>query len=109
MRLRHFDWEDISGVWEKVNEELTELKKATESADRQGEEEEIGDLIFSLVNLSRYLDINPEDALRRSIRKFDYRFKGIEKEANKSGRNLKEMSLKEMDEIWDGLKHKRIL
>lgn len=104
-----FDWEDISGVWEKVNEELTELKKATESADHQGEEEEIGDLIFSLVNLSRYLDINPEDALRRSIRKFDYRFKGIEKEANKSGRNLKEMSLKEMDEIWDGLKHKRIL
>jgi len=104
-----FDWEDISGVWEKVNEEMTELKEATESADHESEEEEIGDLIFSIVNLSRFLDINPEDALRRSIRKFDYRFRGIEKEAIRSGRNMKEMSLKEMDEIWDGLKHKRIL
>jgi len=104
-----FDWENIAGVWDKVSEELTELKEATESEDHDGEEEEIGDLIFSLVNLSRYLNINPEDALRRSIRKFDYRFRGIEKEATRSGRDLKEMSLKEMDEIWDGLKHKRIL
>jgi len=104
-----FDWEDISGVWKKVYEEMTELKEATGAADRKDAEEEIGDLIFSIVNLSRYLDINPEDALRRSIRKFEYRFKGIEKEAKNSGRDMKEMSLKEMDEIWDGLKHKRDL
>ena len=104
-----FDWDDISGVWEKVNEEIKEFKEAAGAANLDATEEEFGDLIFSLVNLSRYLNINPEDALRRSIRKFEFRFKGIEEEARKSGRNLKEMSLKEMDEIWDGLKRKRIL
>ena len=102
-----FDWDDISGVWEKVNEEMTELKEAADAENHEDAEEEIGDLMFSIVNLSRYLDINPEDALRRSIRKFDYRFKEIEDEARKSGRNLKEMSLKEMDDIWNGLKDKR--
>lgn len=92
-----FDWPGIDAVWEKVEEELHEFK------DAKGEEKEaeFGDLIFSLVNYARWLKINPDDALERTNRKFKYRFEVIEKHAKEQGRNMKDMTLEEMDAIWD--------
>jgi len=99
-----FDWKDISGVWDKINEEIEELREAIKSDAETDIEEEIGDLLFSIVNLSRFIGVNPEDALRRSGRKFEERFKGIEKSAKTEGREINELSLDEMDRIWESNK-----
>lgn len=92
-----FDWPGIDAVWEKVEEELHEFK----DAEGDEKEAEFGDLIFSLVNYARWLKINPDDALERTNRKFKYRFEVIEKHAKEQGRNMKDMTLEEMDAIWD--------
>lgn len=92
-----FDWPGIDSVWEKVEEELHEFK----DAEGDEKEAEFGDLIFSLVNYARWLKINPDDALERTNRKFKYRFEVIEKHAKEQGRNMKDMTLEEMDAIWD--------
>jgi XTP/dITP diphosphohydrolase len=92
-----FDWPGIDSVWEKVEEELHEFK----DAEGDEKEAEFGDLIFSLVNYARWLKINPDDALERTNRKFKYRFEVIEKHATEQGRNMKDMTLEEMDAIWD--------
>ncbi len=102
-----FDWPDIKPVWQKVNEEMEELKEAISEKNRSNIEEEFGDLLFSLVNLSRFLTVNPEDALRRTIDKFKYRFEKIEKELKKRGKSPEESSLEEMDLIWDRIKKER--
>ena len=99
-----FDWKDISGVWDKITEEIDELREAIENDTEISIEEEIGDLLFSIVNLSRFIGVNPEDALRRSSRKFEERFKGIEKSAKTEGREINELSLGEMDKIWESNK-----
>ena len=101
-----FDWEKIESVWEKVYEELQEIKLAQQGDNKDLLEEEIGDAIFTLVNLARFLGIPAEDALRKTNNKFINRFKMIEKELKKRGKTLEESSLDEMDEIWNKVKRK---
>lgn len=96
-----FDWNNVEPVWEKVQEEFRELHKAREDADRDALEEELGDLLFSLVNLGRFLGLSAEEALRRTIGKFEYRFRHIEQELQAQGKTPEEASLEEMDEIWN--------
>jgi len=101
-----FDWEHKDQVFEKVEEEMDELRTAFQKGDVKEVEHELGDLLFTLVNLSRFLKINPEDALQKTIRKFMDRFQQIEKEVEKQGRDWKDVSLKEMDELWDRAKER---
>jgi len=99
-----FDWNDKLSVMEKVDEEIGELKQAIMKENINNIEEEFGDLLFSLVNLSRFLKVNPEDALRLSIDKFSLRFRKMEKMIKKQKKNIDKMTLSEMDEIWDKVK-----
>ena len=94
-----FDWENKEDVWKKVEEELLEIKDAGDNLEEL--EKEFGDLLFSLVNYSRFLGINPENALRKTNEKFVKRFKYVEEEIKKSGRKLSESDLKEMDKFWN--------
>jgi XTP/dITP diphosphohydrolase len=98
-----FDWDNAEQVWDKVNEELAELK---EEVDQKSEriESEFGDVLFSMINYARFLDINPDDALERANKKFIRRFQFLEKESAREGRKLEEMTLSEMDEYWDRAK-----
>lgn len=106
-----FDWEEKHQVWEKVEEELAEFR---ENFDATGEQpvdveeatKEFGDLMFSLINYSRFIGVNPEDALERTNRKFIFRFQYLENEAKSSGKILSEMSLEEMDAYWEAAKSK---
>ena len=82
-----FDWDDIADVWAKVEEELNELKEASQSGNPDEIEAEFGDALFALVNLSRFLKLNPEDALRRTIRKFRTRFQKVEQELKSRGKS----------------------
>jgi XTP/dITP diphosphohydrolase len=95
-----FDWPNKNQVWDKVEEELNEFKDAEGSQ----KEEEFGDLIFSLINYARWLKINPDDALEATNRKFKYRFESIEKYALNNNIKMEDMTLSEMDEIWDQAK-----
>lgn len=96
-----FEWKDPKLVWDKVNEELNELKYEVENgADPEKMEDEFGDLLFALVNYSRYIGINPEDALERTNKKFIRRFQFIETESAKDGKSLVDMTLEEMDDYW---------
>lgn len=97
-----FDWPSKDDVWEKVDEELQEFKDA-EGVEK---EEEFGDLLFSLVNYARWLKINPDDALEKTNKKFKYRFETIEQYAKDNGKRMEEMTLAEMDKIWDLAKGK---
>ncbi len=96
-----FDWPDAAGALAKVREETGELEAALSEADASGTEEELGDLLFSLANLSRKLGFNPELALRKANAKFVRRFRALEEEARSSGRELDKMSLAGMDAVWD--------
>ena len=99
-----FDWEKREQVWEKVEEELNELKVEIEEDHKDNIEKEFGDLLFSVVNAARLYDIDPESALERTNRKFISRFNYLESKTIKEGRDLKKMSLSEMDEIWEEAK-----
>lgn len=99
-----FDWPDQKPVWDKVHEELGELDEALQQKNKTRIEEELGDLLFSLVNLSRFLNINPEDALRKTINKFSTRFQKVETYFEENGENINEKSLEEMDAVWDKIK-----
>lgn len=101
-----FDWQDPSGVVDKVREEAGELLVAMEHGDSEEITSEIGDLLFSIVNLARCAGVDPETALRRTSRTFRRRFSLIEQEARDRGIPLEEMSLEEMDEIWERAKGK---
>lgn len=101
-----FDWDNIDDVFEKIDEEIMELKEAYKSGNKADIEEELGDSLFSLVNLSRFLKIHPEMALTLTINKFIDRFKYVEKGAIESGKKLKDMTLGEMDELWNKSKNK---
>ena len=101
-----FDWEQVEPVWEKVNEELAELTRAHQAADMAAMEEELGDVIFSLVNLGRFLGISSEEALHRTIAKFEYRFRKIEEELKRLGKTPSEATLEEMDAIWNRYREK---
>ena len=95
-----FDWEDASGAFGKLEEEMGELREAYESGDSASVLEEFGDLLFSMVNVSRFLDINPEEALNGCTEKFIRRFEYMEKSAVSEGRSLDDMTLEEMDKLW---------
>ena len=101
-----FDWEKITDVVEKINEELNELRAAIKDRDKMHSEEEIGDVLFSLVNLSRFLDISAEDALRNTNLKFIKRFQYIEKAFDHDYDKLKQADLKTLDEKWEEAKKK---
>jgi ATP diphosphatase len=95
-----FDWPDVVGIREKVNEELTELDAAVASADADGVAEELGDTLFTLVNLGRKLDVDAEEALRAANRKFDERFRHMESLALARGQPLEALSAAEWDALW---------
>jgi MazG family protein len=99
-----FEWENKEQVWEKVKEEEAELKEAITENDRRKIEEEFGDLVFSLVNFARFLNIDAENALELTNKKFIKRFTQMEEEAMASGKSLNDMSLQEMDSIWNQIK-----
>lgn len=99
-----FDWEEPSQVWDKLKEEFKELQVEIEKGDQDGIEDEFGDLFFSLINTARLYGVNPENALERTNQKFIHRFNYLEKQTIQKGRSLKEMTLTEMDEIWEEAK-----
>lgn len=101
-----FDWKEAGGVLEKIEEELEEFREALRSGEGRRMEEELGDLLFSIVNLSRFVNINPEEALRRTTDRFIRRFRYIETGARAMGRELDELSLEEMDRLWEEAKEK---
>ncbi len=101
-----FDWPQIEPVWHKLDEEVKELKHEITESNRDFIEEELGDVLFTVVNLSRFVHINPEDALRRTIEKFDRRFRKIEEILQQQGKVMHTVPLEEMDSIWDSIKSK---
>ncbi len=100
-----FDWENKEQVWDKVNEELAEFKNEISSGNNHKKiEAEFGDLLFSLINYARFIDVNPENALERTNKKFIQRFQYLETEAAKDGKELGSMTLEEMDKYWNEAK-----
>jgi uncharacterized protein YabN with tetrapyrrole methylase and pyrophosphatase domain len=99
-----FDWGHPGDVLQKVKEEITELEKAIEIKNKDEIFDEIGDLLFSLANLSRHFDVNPEIALREANQKFMRRFRFMEKKINREGGELEAASLDEMERIWEEAK-----
>jgi XTP/dITP diphosphohydrolase len=99
-----FDWEERSQIWDKVNEELNELKVEIENQDQEKIEAEFGDFLFSIINAARLYNIDPETALERTNRKFMKRFNFLENQTLKKGISLKNMSLDEMNVIWEKAK-----
>jgi MazG family protein len=106
-RVAHygFDWTTIEPVFDKVLEELTEIKEAYQSGDPAHIQEEVGDLLFVATNLARHLQVNPESALKQSNQKFSRRFQYIEQQVKNSGRGLRDCKLAELDRYWDEAKH----
>ena len=105
-----FDWEKPEQVWDKVLEELDELKYEVESGGSKDKmEHEMGDLIFALVNYARFIGVNPEDALERTNKKFIRRFQHLESKAKEMGKSLKDMTLAEMDVFWEEAKREENL
>ena len=99
-----FDWEERSQVWSKVKEEISEFEAEVENMDKDKAEAEFGDVMFSLINAARLYKINPDNALERTNQKFIRRFNYLEEHTLKQGRQLTDMSLAEMDEIWEEAK-----
>jgi tetrapyrrole methylase family protein/MazG family protein len=99
-----FDWEDAGGVFEKIREETEELKKVFGNPDQTKIEEELGDLLFAAINLSRFLKVDPEIALKKANAKFARRFRAMERLARKSGREFKDVPREEMETYWDAAK-----
>ncbi|AFS79374.1 MazG family protein [Gottschalkia acidurici 9a] len=95
-----FDWEDVSGALEKLEEELNEVKEELNTSNKERLENEIGDLIFSIVNVCRFVNVNPENAVNKTINKFIKRFEFIETESINQGKDIKNMTLEEMDKLW---------
>ncbi len=100
-----FDWEQKEGVWEKVGEEMNEVKSAAKNDDKDKLEEEIGDLMFSIVNAARLYGIDAENALEKTNQKFICRFNFIEKKAKEQGKIISDLNLDEMDKLWDEAKN----
>ncbi|MBI3753987.1 MAG: nucleoside triphosphate pyrophosphohydrolase [Deltaproteobacteria bacterium] len=101
-----FDWSDINQVFKKIEEEVKEFKAVLRKGNTKGMEEELGDLIFSLVNVGRFIQINTEEALRKTIGKFITRFHYIEESLRKKGKELDNASLDEMEKLWNEAKSK---
>ena len=99
-----FDWEKKEDVWKKVKEEIAEFEAEVGNMDKEKATSEFGDVIFSLVNAARLYHINPDNALERTNQKFIRRFNYVEEHSIKAGKNLNEMSLEEMDLLWEEAK-----
>lgn len=99
-----FDWPQIDGVWDKLSEEITELKQAEEQGEQDHIAEEMGDLLFSCVNLARHLKIDAETALRRANLKFEERFRAMEQRCVQSGREFETLDTEEMEVLWRQVK-----
>lgn len=99
-----FDWPDLKGVLDKLDEEMIELREALSLQNRSKIREELGDLLFVLVNLSRFLQIDPERALKKTVEKFMLRFHYIETSLQKRGKSFHQSNLVEMDQLWDEAK-----
>ena len=99
-----FDWEEPHQVWDKVQEELEELQVEVKSGDQDKIEAEFGDVLFSMINYARFLNVNPEDALERTNKKFIKRFQYLESKAGELGKPLMDMTLAEMDVFWNEAK-----
>lgn len=99
-----FDWENKEQIFEKINEEIAELRHAIDSGDAEHTAEEVGDILFAVANLARHLEIEPETALKKTNRKFRKRFKFIEEQLKAEGKTLEEASLEEMDALWNKAK-----
>lgn len=102
-----FDWEHIDGAFAKLEEELGEFSRAYSKGNKKEIQDELGDILFTLVNLSRFLKIDPEDALRLTSEKFTRRFKYIEQQLAKSGRTFKQSSLEDLEALWQQAKKQR--
>ena len=96
-----FDWEKPEQVWEKVQEELEELNEEIIKGNKENTEKEFGDVLFSMINYARFIDVNPENALEKTNKKFINRFQFLEKIAKKEGKNISEMTFAEMDVYWE--------
>jgi len=100
-----FDWSEVNAVVDKVHEELTELQEVINTDNNQAAlEEELGDLLFSIVNLSRHINVNAEDALRKGNKKFIKRFQNVEESAQNEGKQVADCSLEELEEFWQSAK-----
>jgi len=99
-----FDWEHVDQVFEKVEEEMGEFRDAFSGGDASRMEDELGDLLFALVNIARFIEINPEDALKKTIVRFKKRFEYIEESVRKEGEKLSSLSLEEMEGLWEKAK-----
>lgn len=99
-----FDWHEKEQVWEKVHEELAELEAELRKEDKEASTNELGDFIFSIINAARLYHLNPDTALERTNRKFIHRFNYVESKAKLQGKELKDMSLEEMDALWNEAK-----
>ena len=96
-----FDWEEPQQVWEKVQEELSELNEEVKIGNRDSIEAEFGDVLFSMINYARFINVNPENALERTNKKFTKRFQFLEAAAKKENKQLSDMTLAEMDVFWE--------
>lgn len=101
-----FDWPDIEGVFAKLDEEIAEVREALAHGDREHARHEVGDLLFSVVNLARFLDANPGEALARTNRRFVHRFALVKEEVARRGRRIEECTLADLDAIWDAVKER---
>jgi len=101
-----FDWGHVDGIYDKLREEIAELRAALDASDRRGAEEEVGDILFSAINLARFLGFDPEVALKHSNLKFKSRFQEMEKEAARSGKGLAELNQEELEILWEVIKAK---
>lgn len=99
-----FDWEESNQVWDKVQEELTELNEEIKNKNHANIENEFGDVLFSMINYARFINVNPENALEKTNTKFINRFQYLEKIAKKNNQNLTELSLEEMNNYWNEAK-----
>jgi MazG family protein len=99
-----FDWRRTDEVFDKLDEEIAELREAIDSGDKANVHDELGDLLFTIANIARKLDVNAEEALQSTNRKFSRRFESMEKKVHGSGRNIDQLSLEEMDALWDEAK-----
>ena len=104
-----FEWENIEQVWDKVEEEMKELKVEVEAKNQDKMEAEFGDVLFSLINYARFLNIDPETALERTNKKFKFRFELMESHAKENGLDLASLSLAEKDALWNKIKSKKPL
>ena len=101
-----FDWERVEGIFEKLKEETAELQAALETSNRHAAEEEVGDILFSVVNLARFLGLDPEVTLKHSNLKFKIRFREMEREASRSRQRLSDLSKEKLEQLWEAAKAK---